>query len=1156
MGIPAYFRWISEKYPRILVNCIEYVDIDADGAERPIDASAPNPNGEFDNLYLDMNGIIHPCTHPEDRPPPETELEMFDAIFDYIDRIFSIVRPRKLLYMAIDGVAPRAKINQQRSRRFRSAKEAQEKMNIANELKEEWKKMGLELDDPEDPDADAAASHLPFDSNVITPGTPFMARLAVALRQYVDKRIANDPAWTNVAVIFSDASVPGEGEHKIAEYIRRERAEVDYDPNLKHVMYGLDADLIMLALATHEVHFTILREEVFQKRGAQRHSHGRDPAAQANDNAQRQSGDAALAQIHAQALVQGFNTRDRVGGKKPFHFLHVHTLREYLDYEFRADIEMEISYSKLSAEIGYDLERVLDDFVFLCFFVGNDFLPHLPSLDIRDGAIDYLIELYKTQLPKIGYLTSAQGHVDFVRVRKLMTLVGQKENAIWKERKQREQQMAERAARDKRQREEAAKQQATDEKLLPPNQSKSPKSPTSLKRSNPDKFRGYREAALNMPMVELGRKEQPKIGSGEVYAAAKAALEGKGGGEDGRSGSLMKKRRVERPEGKMEDLLKKKTSTVESLKSSNSPLPVVRKTKSEFNEALNQRVREKNELVVVDNIKLGEHGWKDRYYKEKFGWAPSDISPKKTLFQKYIEGLQWVMTYYYVGCMSWGWYYPYHYAPFASDLVESDVDGEDIAFELGKPFEPFTQLQAVMPASSGKLVLPKCYSDLMVDPASPIIDYYPEKFELDLNGKRFAWQGVALLPFIDETRLNAAIEPLKDLLTEEEKERNSFGETCIMLHKDTPLGKLRSKKESEDGSDLKRIPVEAAWGQLFGKASFPLTKYGGTKGAVYTLIFNLPKFKPHNSQLLPAAVVPPPALNDATRADSKRLGWKQAKFGPLGKAARDLVIDRNRRLGYGSGKGNRPKSRSGSMQRTGYLPDAPVINRPSMPPNAGVSDMFGGLGAQTQRPRQQPNWMRGSRNSYRGGQHQAQSRPQPAQRNYFPQQQQPLRNVPQQPRNTQQQQRNAPQSQQVQMQALPQVYNDAYRDPSEYGGYYAMGMQQSQQPWNGMQQNPSPGWQSAGHMQGGWGSGMTSNAYSGYEMAPYQPDGGGGGGYYGAYDSQAGGEVGNGAQRSGGLAGPTAGSMRHHPNQDGRDQNQERRQHGSNYGGWGGAGYR
>jgi 5'-3' exoribonuclease 2 len=102
MGIPAFAKWLFNKYPKVISSVIEESPRTVDGEEIPIDYSAPNPNGEeFDNLYLDMNNIVHPCTHPEDRPAPDTEDEMMlfascKEMYSPKDRCSLITRFRRL----------------------------------------------------------------------------------------------------------------------------------------------------------------------------------------------------------------------------------------------------------------------------------------------------------------------------------------------------------------------------------------------------------------------------------------------------------------------------------------------------------------------------------------------------------------------------------------------------------------------------------------------------------------------------------------------------------------------------------------------------------------------------------------------------------------------------------------------------------------------------------------------------------------------------------------------------------------------------------------------------------------------------------------------------------------------------------------------------
>ncbi|KIZ04867.1 5'-3' exoribonuclease 1, partial [Monoraphidium neglectum] len=361
MGIPKFYRWLSERYP--LLN---------------MSVAATEAPPEIDNLYLDMNGIIHNCTHANDPNLKLTETEMVVRIFTYLDKLIQIIKPQKLVFMAIDGVAPRAKMNQQRARRFKSAKERE-----AREA--EIKARGEEIDP-------ATA----FDSNCITPGTPFMDRLGRHLRFFVRRKMAEDPVWQKPNVIFSGHEVPGEGEHKIMEYIRWQKLQPGYPPNQRHCMYGLDADLIMLSLVTHEPHFCLLREVVaFSGR-----SRGQ-PTRETLDNPCAEN----------------------------FILFQIGLLREYFEVEFGLVGQLPWAPGGL-----VDVERVVDDFVLFCMLVGNDFLPALPTMDIAEGGLNKLITMYKDALPQLGgYLTDA-GDLHHGRLEVLLRQLAELEMATLQER--------------------------------------------------------------------------------------------------------------------------------------------------------------------------------------------------------------------------------------------------------------------------------------------------------------------------------------------------------------------------------------------------------------------------------------------------------------------------------------------------------------------------------------------------------------------------------------------------------------------------------------------------------------------------------------------------------------------------------------------------
>jgi len=326
MGIPLYFKTISKKFPETLISKFAQV------LERK------NYAGEKINthLFFDLNCAIHPCCRNILKSYNETKVKdnilekrMLTEIIDYMKKIIELVSPNTI-FIAIDGVAPFSKMTQQRERRYKSQlnKTIEEHVRI---------EMGLELPNY-------------WDTNAISPGTNFMDSIYDRIVSEIKKGNLESELGVNTKIVFSSALEPGEGEHKILDYIRnsRENGINDYD-NL--IIYGLDADLIMLSMSSKREHIYLLRESlVFNK------------------------------------VI-------------PDKFLLLDI--DYLKFGLIMDLKDHIlEYD--SCYIIKNVERIIDDYIFLCYFLGNDFLPHIPGVSLKEDGHDLLLKNYISILVNYG----------------------------------------------------------------------------------------------------------------------------------------------------------------------------------------------------------------------------------------------------------------------------------------------------------------------------------------------------------------------------------------------------------------------------------------------------------------------------------------------------------------------------------------------------------------------------------------------------------------------------------------------------------------------------------------------------------------------------------------------------------------------------------
>ena len=539
-------------------------------------------------------------------------------------------------------------------------------------------------------------------------GTEFMYKLTLQLKYFINKKVSEDKDWQGCEIVLSGHEVPGEGEHKIMEYIRLAKAQPEYDPNVRHCLYGLDADLIMLGLLSHDPHFCLLREEV---------TFGRQSAKKSKE-------------------LEHQN----------FYLMHLCIVREYLELEFQE--------LKADGALGfpYDMERIIDDFILMAFFVGNDFLPNLPNLHINEGALALMFQKYKEVLPRLGGYINEYGVINLKRLESLLIELSDVEYRFFEA-------------------------EYSDAKWIKSKQNENkedvgPKAGKAVTRISPaqkeifKEVKNYVKAYGNSdPATRKPLDLSPTLPARDRQFVQQLALD-----------LRLQWKSVENDDGNRFIRLEFPASPGEEDSDDGGDDEAQRALTRVLKRYENAKVEEataeqaQHDLQQKYDQKFLE--WKDEYYQEKFGWGLENEKGLRELTENYVQGLQWVLYYYYRGVASWPWFYRYHYSPMISDVKKGLK--ANMNFQLGQPFKPFQQLMGVLPDRSKKIV-PTPYHELMTSPDSPIIDFYPRDFELDMNGKKMDWEAVVKIPFIDEKRLLSAMATKEHLLSEEEKSRNDFG---------------------------------------------------------------------------------------------------------------------------------------------------------------------------------------------------------------------------------------------------------------------------------------------------------------------------------------------------------------------------------------------
>lgn len=333
MGIPSYFSFIVKNHSNII-------------------RKLTRNTIQINNLYLDCNSIIYDAVHNIDF----TKLDDSDVntiiknVIIKIDEYIALIQPDTNVFIAFDGVAPVAKLEQQRQRRYKSVYQNEIMKSIFKNSK---------------PD--------PWNTTCITPGTVFMTNLNTKIKNYY-----NDPLKYSVKnIILSGSDKFGEGEHKLFDFIR---TYPEYHKESSTVIYGLDADLIMLS-----INHLPISDKIYLFRETPHFIQSISSELEPNET----------------------------------YLMDIPELAKIITLDMNNGKELTTEQQK---------NRIYD-YIFLCFFLGNDFMPHFPSVNIRTGGVDKMLNAYKATIGNTNENLTDGKTIYWKNVRKLVKFLADSEES-------------------------------------------------------------------------------------------------------------------------------------------------------------------------------------------------------------------------------------------------------------------------------------------------------------------------------------------------------------------------------------------------------------------------------------------------------------------------------------------------------------------------------------------------------------------------------------------------------------------------------------------------------------------------------------------------------------------------------------------------------